>query len=203
MKISVITPVNDPVAYAMNVAGTLKADQLIPVHDAESAAKALNCGIEQAENDICVLCHQDVRFPHNWVDDLKVLKDLEFGAAGVWGINEQGFCAGHVIEPRGHWKSGVLPSKAVTLDELLLIIRKSSGLRFDESLSGWHLYGADICFEAFERGLTNYIIDACVRHLSTGNIDNAFTKCKLELTEKWQKRGKRGDFRTPNTTIYL
>lgn len=203
MKISVITPVNDPVAYAINVMGTLKADQLIPIEGAVSAAKALNDGIDQAENDICVLCHQDVRFPHDWADDLKVLENLEFGVAGVWGINEQGFCAGHVIEPRGHWISGKLPCKAVSLDELLIIIRKSSGLRFDEEIGGWHLYAADLCFEAKDKQLENYIIDACVTHLSTGNIDNAFAECKIKYTEKWQKRGKRGDYRTPNTTFYL
>ena len=40
-----------------------------------------------------------------------------------------------------------LPAPVVTLDELLLIIRRDSPLRFDADL-GFHLYGADLCLRA-------------------------------------------------------
>ena len=42
-----------------------------------------------------------------------------------------------------------LPARAATLDELLLVIRRDSPLRFDPSL-GFHMYGADICLQAAE-----------------------------------------------------
>jgi hypothetical protein len=45
-----------------------------------------------------------------------------------------------------------LPARVATLDELLLVIRRDSGLRFDHAL-GFHLYGAEICLQARERGL--------------------------------------------------
>ena len=45
-----------------------------------------------------------------------------------------------------------LPPQVATLDELLLIVRRDSGLRFDPEL-GFHLYGADICLQASEQGL--------------------------------------------------
>ena len=45
-----------------------------------------------------------------------------------------------------------LPAQVATLDELLLIVKRDSGLRFDPEL-GFHLYGADICLQAIEQGL--------------------------------------------------
>ncbi len=42
-----------------------------------------------------------------------------------------------------------LPARVATLDELLLIVKRDSGLRFDPAL-GFHLYGADICIQARE-----------------------------------------------------
>lgn len=205
MNISVITPVNKPDEYIDNVLGTLKDDsvEFIPINNADSAAKALNEGIEKAKNDICVLCHQDVRFPQNWLDDIEGLDNNKFGVCGVWGITLDGYFAGHVITPVGRWLQGNLPIEAQCVDELLMIIRKSSGLRFDESLGGWHLYGADICLEAEKRGLSNWIIDACVTHLSMGKLDDAFEKCKKELMTKWSGHGPPRIFKTTCTTINL
>ena len=31
-----------------------------------------------------------------------------------------------------------------SFDELLIVLRRDSGLRFDEGLPGWHMYGTDI-----------------------------------------------------------
>ena len=54
-----------------------------------------------------------------------------------------------------------LPAPVATLDELLLIVRRDSGLRFDPDL-GFHLYGADICLQASEQGLAVVALDAAV-----------------------------------------
>src|ERR1700722_4555641 len=45
-----------------------------------------------------------------------------------------------------------LPAQVATLDELVLVVRGDSGLRFDPAL-GFHVYGADICLQARELGL--------------------------------------------------
>jgi hypothetical protein len=52
-----------------------------------------------------------------------------------------------------------LPASVSTLDELLLVIPSSTHLRFDPDL-GFHLYGADICLTAQERGLAVVALDA-------------------------------------------
>lgn len=37
-----------------------------------------------------------------------------------------------------------MPAQAISFDEVVLILRKDSGIRFDEQLPGFHLYGTDI-----------------------------------------------------------
>jgi hypothetical protein len=58
-----------------------------------------------------------------------------------------------------------LPAPVATLDELLLIVRRDSPLRFDPEL-GFHLYGADLCFQARERGLAVVALGEPCRHRS-------------------------------------
>ncbi len=59
-------------------------------------------------------------------------------------------------------------SRASVLDELLLVIRRSSGLSFDDGLPSFHLYGADICLQAQMGGMKSYIITAFCIHNSNG-----------------------------------
>ena len=54
---------NDYKRYVFN---TLVADEYITIEDGETAPKALNEGLDQAKNDICVIVHQDVIFPFGW-----------------------------------------------------------------------------------------------------------------------------------------
>ena len=58
-----------------------------------------------------------------------------------------------------------LPARVATLDELLLIVKRDSGLRFDPDL-GFHLYGADICLQASEQGLAVVALAAQCHHNS-------------------------------------
>jgi hypothetical protein len=201
MNMSVITAVNDMEMYKRNVRERLNADQFIPIEGAVSQSAALNEGIDRADNDICVLCHQDVIFPSGWVETL-VLPE-SFGICGVWGVSLSGKMVGHVVEPRGHWKSGVLPEKAQSVDELLMIVKKSSGLRFDEALNGWHLSGADLCLQALDKGLKIYVIDNCVRHLSMGMIDSEFMRWKSFIENKWKCKSPVRNFITPNTEFWF
>ena len=58
-----------------------------------------------------------------------------------------------------------LPARVATLDELLLVVRRDTPLRFDPAL-GFHLYGADICLQAAERGLAVVALGALCHHNS-------------------------------------
>jgi glycosyltransferase involved in cell wall biosynthesis len=204
MKVTFVIPVNNPALYARmeNSAGK---ENCLPQYNATSAASALNKGIKQAKTDIVVCCHQDVVFPKNWLDRLErqieKVADPNWGVLGTFGIGIDGLKCGHITgtiknwlkDPRGQFRIGILPKQAMTLDEHCLILRKSSGLRFDEQLGGWHFYGADICLEAAKRGMKNYVIDARVYHGGKASMGTSFEQIKKVFAEKW--RGNRNPYR--------
>ena len=78
--------------------------------------------------------------------------------------------------------------EVMSLDELILILRKSSGLRFDEQLDGFHMYGTDICLEARRRGMKCYAISAFCVHNTNGYklLPFQFWRNYLFMRKKWK-----------------
>ena len=137
-----------------------------------SAAKAYNAALEQSPNDLLIFCHQDIYLPAEWLSDVRRAVDFldrhdpGWGVLGCAGITRDGHLWGQVYSS-GLGVIGELPENPMpiqTLDEIVLIFRKSSGLRFDDSLPHFHFYGTDICLRAAEAGRTNYAIAAFCVH---------------------------------------
>ncbi len=153
--------------------------QVILKRSFSSAGQAYNSGLTEANHDVVVFAHQDVYFPEGWTMDLEraILQlsedDPGWGVLGVFGVTTS-----PQRELEGHCYSTGLgrvlgapfdsPVRATSLDELTLVIRRSSGLTFDERLPGFHLYGTDICLQALTRGMRSYIIPAFCIHNSNG-----------------------------------
>jgi len=112
----------------------------------------------------------------------------KWGVLGLFGVTRSGTRVGHIIDLHGHLMFGPLPQEVQTLDELCLIIRRDSGLVFDESLDGFHFYGADLCLEAADRGFSNLAIDACVKHLGKGKMGEDFWRTAANFARKWKQR---------------
>lgn len=163
-----------------------------------SASEAYNIAIKEAKNDLIIFSHQDVLLPKNWdlslLESINYLKEnsLNWGVLGCYGVTSQGlkkgfiYCnanGGYIGEPF------MAPQPVQTLDEINLIIRKSSGLRFDEKLKGYHLYGTDICLAAKEEGLNAYVIPALCLHNSTQTLiyPKEFFECCDYIRIKWPK----------------
>jgi Glycosyltransferase like family len=171
-----------------------------------SAADGLNCGFRRAKNKWLVCVHQDVYLPEGWDGCLvQQLREAEgrfgpIGVAGVYGVGEisppadltqplgiQGI--GWVVD-RGRLLEGgpELPTRVSTLDELALVVRRDSGLRFDPAL-GFHLYGADICLQAHEQGLAVVAVGALCHHNSrTVGLPEAFFASAKIIAQKWSHR---------------
>ena len=206
MNISVITCVNDQMEYEQNVRASFPDNaQLLPILNASSAAAGLNEGMKKADNNIIVCCHQDVKFPEGWVDLLEdQLKTIgSFGIAGTFGIDMQGNYAGNIKDPHNNPSLGSLPCKAMSLDEHCLILNRKNDLYFDETLGGWHLYGADICLQASQAGLENYVINAKLEHLSGGKVDRKYRKIEKRFVKKWKGKTTLTAFRTTCSKISL
>lgn len=148
--------------------------QLLILEGYSSAACAYNRGIEQSKNDVVVFVHQDVYLPHEWVACVETAlrniegRDPDWGVAGCWGVRDDGAKFGHLYTPG----DGIIgapfaqPERVRTLDEVVLILRRSSGLKYDEGLAGFHFYGADICLTAAKAGRQCYAVSAFCVHNS-------------------------------------
>jgi glycosyltransferase involved in cell wall biosynthesis len=149
--------------------------QIIIQRDYASAAKAYNDAIDHADNDLMVFAHNDMIFPEPWLDQLEQAITFLDGTDPAWGVLG---CCGVAHDGSFHvWayhptqgllgKPFDLPVPVQTLDEIILIFRKRSGLRFDENLPYFHLYGTDICMRAAKQGMKNYAIPAyCIHNAS-------------------------------------
>jgi hypothetical protein len=156
--------------------------EVIVIRATPSAAAGLNPGLERAGNDLVVFVYQDVCLPAGW-DRLMLnqyrMAERRFGpigVAGVYGVGPVADTPGGPAARRIGWvedrgrvlsEGPGLPAGVATLDELLLVVRRDSPLRFDPEL-GFHLYGADLCLQARESGLAAVALGAPCRHNSRG-----------------------------------
>ena len=163
-----------------------------------SAGKAYNDAIDKSRNDIIVFLHQDMILPDAWLEQLEnalnVLEseDPDWGVLGCFGKTQNKEGRGYV------YQSGIgiigapfeRPSRIQTLDEIVLILRKSSPLRFDETLPHFHLYGTDLCMQAEAMGRNNYAIPAfCIHNSSQGFVlPKEFYQCYWHVRRAWSKR---------------
>jgi hypothetical protein len=161
-----------------------------------SASKAYNEAIERSANDLIVFAHQDILFPESWISDLsRALASLE-RTDPKWGVLG---CYGEDLHKggRGYIYSGGLgvlgkpldrPAPVQTLDEIVLILRKSMGLRFDDDLPHFHFYCADVCMSAAARGLSSYAIPAfCIHNTQQSFIlPPEFYQGYRYLKRKWK-----------------
>ena len=164
--------------------------------DAMSAGCAYNRGIQSTKAEIMLFVHQDVFLPLGWLEQfeqsIKMLDchDPNWGVAGLFGTQRAGGGKGFLYST-GLQRTVGEPfegfGEVETLDEVMLVVRRSSGLRFDEQLPGFHLYGADICVSARQRGMKNYAVSAFCIHNSNGigRLPGGFWKAYSYLWRKW------------------
>lgn len=200
-RITFVAAVNNREILAQNL---LASPIFSGPHDCEiliqenftSASKAYNQAIQRAANDLLIFVHQDVLLPEAWLLQLeKALSylsgtDPDWGVLGCWGAKQKGQHCGHIYSSG----LGVLgapferPVPVQTLDEAVLLVRKGSNLRFDESLPHYHLYGTDICLRAATRGLKSYAISAfCVHNTSQLlELPREFYDCYAHVKMVWK-----------------
>jgi hypothetical protein len=147
---------------------------------APSAGAALNQALDGSQADVLIVAHQDVYLPEGFLAALRLrlteldASDPNWAIAGVIGQTAAGVLAGRT------WSSGLgvvlgapegAPIAVEALDEMLLFVRRASGLRFDEQLPGFHLYAADAIQIARARGMRSYVIDAPAVHHSRAVVE--------------------------------
>jgi hypothetical protein len=162
-----------------------------------SAALAYNQAIPKADNDILIFAHQDMFLPQEWMPSLQrnldhlAKTDPNWGVLGIWGATHDGGRAGHLYWTGLHEAVGAPfehPVEVSTLDEMILIFRKSSGLKFDPNIPGFHMYGPDICMEAKRRGMKSYVFSGfCVHNTNEYKmLPLQFWQAYMAMRKKWE-----------------
>ncbi len=201
MKYCVVAAVNNNVILDQNLADSpmlLDGMEFIARRDYSSAAVAYNSGLDATASDVIIFAHQDVYFPQPWFNQLQAgiraieQTDDKWGVIGVYGVTDTGSHVGHC------WSSGLgvdlgakfsLPQRVASIDELVIILRRSSGLRFDENLPGFHLYGTDIVKTSLASGSSAYVIHAPVVHNSNPvkTLSGAYSDAYRYMQRKWKE----------------
>jgi hypothetical protein len=110
-----------------------------------------------------------------------------------------------ITDPHGTGQRiGPFPARVVSLDENFLVVRAASRIRPSTTLSGFHLYGTDLCLQARAAGRSAWVIDFHLRHLSAGRVDSNFLRQQAAFEENWGRRlGRSERIRTTCTTLTL
>lgn len=129
-----------------------------------------------------ILCHQDVRTDRGRgaealsaaVTELDRI-DPSWVVAGNVGCTRSGRGVRRLVDRYGQAGSEPresLPQPVVSLDENFLIFNGRNSPSCSAGLSGFHLYGTDVCLRALLSGGAAYVIDFPVTHLG-GKTDSA------------------------------
>jgi hypothetical protein len=162
----------------------------------------------KARGEFIIISHDDVSFEglsfEGLIRGIEEALNEDPGSAvfGVAGCTEGCRDVGHFRDAttEHHWGEGK-GEKIVSLDEMFLVIRNGQGIGVSEGLSGFHLYGTDLCLNAAASGKTCRLIDFPVIHHSEGKIDERFFQAKDAFEEHLRKIGEVGVIKT--TCTYL
>jgi hypothetical protein len=98
--------------------------------------------------------------------------------------------------------SANLPARVMSLDENFLVIRSDANLAVSADLSGFHLYGTDLCLIADFLGYSAYVIPFMVKHLSYGNLKDLDTYIPV-FVETYGRKMRARYVETTCTRFYL
>lgn len=132
----------------------LFADNALHVErGAPSAATAYNTALDATQGEVAVFAHHDVFLPRGWDRVLRArlaevaAADPHWGVFAAFGIGLDDAHIGPVWSSSLGMIAGRVPLTPVPIqscDEMLIVLNRAAGLRFDAGLPGWHMYGPDI-----------------------------------------------------------
>lgn len=197
---SVVAAVNDTQILNQNLMRSpMIVSGKVPVLTEEgcsSAGVAYNKGMRRASSDYVIFAHQDVYFPLGWEQRLiRAIRQLEednapWGALGVFGINSKREVVGRVWCSANREEFGETfdtPQKIVSLDEIVIVLKRSTTDQFDEDLPGFHFYGTDVILNLRKQGLQGYVFHGPIIHntKTVMHLSGGYSKCYKYMQRKW------------------
>ena len=174
------------------------------------AYQGINQFLQNADAKYVIICHQDILLKFDKRADLDHrLADLDslddsWAVVGNAGTNNPYLLSMKITHSdMVTHKVGVLPSKVNSLDENFLLVKKSANLALSGDLSGFHMYGTDICLIASCLGYNAYAIEFSLLHLSMGRLDASFYALSKKLQTKYSRFFRSRYIKTTITRFYL
>jgi len=183
--------------------------QIIPIENEGkySLPEAYNMILEQATNDIVVLCHDDIYFDSkNWGSKLlnHFKRNTDYGILGLAGSTQLPSSAkwwedfskmkGIVNHEHGgkKWESKYSASLGNQIDDVVLVDglfivlnTKNIKQKFNEEIKGFHFYDVDFSFRNFiEDVKIGVIYDVRVTHKSIGETNEQWEQNRIVFAEK-------------------
>lgn len=159
-----------------------------------------------------IFCHQDILINFDNEEKLQQ-RILEIdsidscwaliGNAGGRNNAFETFC--RISDPHGENQyRGTFPTKVDSLDENFILLKRESGVTFSNNLSGFHLYGTDLCINADILGFSSYVVDFHLTHKSGGNPKCAsFKECHVQFIKKYHRAFRSRLIRTTCVSIFI
>lgn len=171
---------------------------------------AINNALKDCDAEYVIVCHQDILFEYdNFEKLIFCIKDLNekspnWAVAGNAGKDSIGNLKIKITDPNGENQSiGKFPEKVISLDENFLLINRKYNLSCSNQLSGFHLYGIDLCTNAINIGLECYVIDFHLHHKSAGNIGKDFFGSREKFIKMQENRLRKNFYSTTCSNFYI
>jgi hypothetical protein len=199
--LTVVAAVNNQTVLAGNLLRSpLLAEQnvsLITEQGHACAGLAYNAGLARVRTPYVAFVHQDVYIPRGWERHLlATINTLDaaarpWGVLGVWGLTRSGASVGRVwcTDANTEYVGNTQElSEVVSIDEIVIILKTGTNLRFDSRLPGYHLYGTDIIFQAKEASLLSLAFTGPVVHNTqrTPQPDRHYIEAYRYMQKKWR-----------------
>lgn len=202
-KLAIVAAVNKPEVLSANLA---KSPMVI---DGEAAllvetghprpGLAYNAGLDRSgDADVIIFAHQDVYLPPAFESQLRAAMAFLNEHDPNWAVlGPTGRTVGGDEHLGRVWSRGIYreigrelnqPIEATALDEMVLVLRRNSGLRFDPELPTYHLYAADLILNARKHGYGSYIFHGPAVHNSEPvvRLDDTYARGYRYMATKWR-----------------
>jgi len=174
------------------------------------AYRGINQFLQNADAKYIIICHQDILLKFDKRVDLEQriaeldTIDNNWAILGNAGTNNPYLLSMKITHADlvCH-KVGVLPSKVNSLDENFILVKKSANIALSGNLSGFHLYGTDICLIAACLGYSAYAVEFSLLHLSMGKKDDSFYLLSEQIQAKYSFFFRNRYIKTTVTRFFL
>ena len=164
---------------------------------APSASIAYNRGLDATDAPYVIFAHQDVYLPPSWLENLASaietisVQDPDWALLAPIGMALDEEHIGDIWTTCLNKRVGRPvkdPEAAQSVDEQIFVLGRATGLRFDEKLPFYHLYGTDIVQAAWASGHGAYVANIPVVHNDgfKGRLRGDFTAGFEYVRRKWK-----------------